>query len=82
MRADLKSRAAFGPGDAQHLETTPMEQLIRQIALRIETEFQQDNTVIAADKRIPSSVIFRALRSIRPLIEERFGGPIKCRYPG
>jgi len=57
-------------------------QLIRQIAVRIETAFQEDDTVISSDRRIPSSVIFRALRSIRPLLENHFGDPIKCRYPG
>ena len=58
-----------------------MEQLIRQIAAAIAVAFQQEGNV-APNKRIPSSVIFRALQSTRNLIENYFGGPIRCRYPG
>jgi len=59
-----------------------MEQLIRQIAEAIAAAFQQDDTDIDPNRRIRSSVIFKALRSTRNLVEESFEGPIRCRYTG
>ncbi|HEY5746003.1 MAG TPA: hypothetical protein VIU12_08010 [Chryseolinea sp.] len=59
-----------------------MQPLLRNIAASIDHAFQQDATVVATTKRIPSSLIFQALRSIRPLLHDYFGGPIKCRFPG
>jgi hypothetical protein len=59
-----------------------MHPLLPNIAASINASFKDDATTHGDDKRIPSWLIFQALRSIRELLDTHFGGPIKCRFSG
>lgn len=58
-----------------------MQQLLKKTAASIQTAFDEAAN-LPADRRIPSSMIFRALRSIRELLQDYYGGPLKCRFSG